>query len=444
MRWRTIGTWMVVGLACHGLLQLVDSACYAVRSAAWPVAPRTRVGAPLARTQQPLVSALARALDEDGCPEAERWAAAIVRASPSEDPGYLALAAAQIRRESRFLSPDLEWLFQQIVPDLVHEFGVVDPVRTIGPMQVQRWRLQDHFEQVHGRPLDAHTVKQLAVDVESGVAACVAVLDRILVEYCPDRRLEGWVHRAGPSGLAASGPVLARDHAGELPAERRREALRQKLLSDLTATPLALDGVLGERTRQLLAVRPELANEATLRRLWRDRFGVEPPAELRPRLTHGDRVAFVLADFHSGPGASRVAALQALLNDLYGCGLRPDGKWGPRTRAAAARLLAACVPDEVRRLEYCELLTTGHKAPWLRAQLLAMARQEWRAVHGAEAPDALVPDLWFDGTAQQLKGLGRISVEGYVSGSAAFFEDYLRRLTTYAGGVVPSPVPGDG
>ena len=35
-------------------------------------------------------------------------------------------------------------------------------------------------------------------------------------------------------------------------------------------------------------------------------------------------------------------------------------------------------------------------------------------------------------------------VEGYVAGSAAFFEDYLRRLTTYAGGVVPAPVPGDG
>ena len=57
---------------------------------------------------------------------------------------------------------------------------------------------------------------------------------------------------------------------------------------------------------------------------------------------------------------------------------------------------------------------------------------------GVEAPVALVPDLWFDGISQTLKGLGRISVEGYVAGSAAFFEDYLRRLSTYAGREVPA------
>ncbi len=443
MRWRTLVTLAVLGLALHGLVQLVSSACYAVRRSPWPVAERTRTGKPLARSQQPLVSALTRLLDEEQCPEAERWAVAIVRASPSEDLGYLALATAQIRRESRFLSPDLEWLFQQVVPDLVHELGITDPVRTIGPMQVQRWRLQDHFEQVHGRPLDGHTVKQLAVDVESGVAACIAVLDRILVEYLPDRRIEGWVHGAGPVGLVQV-PVLARDWNGELPPARRGEALRQKLLSDLTATPLALDGVVGERTRVLLAARPELAETATLRRRWHARYGVEPPLELPPRLAHGARTAFVLADFHSGPGASRVAALQALLRDLFGADLRPDGKWGPLTRAAAAALLATCVPDEAQRLGFCELLTTGHKTPWLREQLLAMARKEWRARHGSEAPDALVPDLWFDGAAQQLKGLGRISVEGYVAGSAAFFEDYLRRLTAYTGGVVPSASGSDG
>jgi hypothetical protein len=49
--------------------------------------------------------------------------------------------------------------------------GVTDPLRTIGPMQVQRWRLQDHFEQAQGRRLDAHTVKGRAVDIEAGVAA---------------------------------------------------------------------------------------------------------------------------------------------------------------------------------------------------------------------------------------------------------------------------------
>ena len=82
MRWRTLGQFLVIGLACHGLVQLVDSACYVVRSSPWPAPARTKVGMPLLRSQQPLVSALARVLDEDGCPAAERWAAAIVRASP--------------------------------------------------------------------------------------------------------------------------------------------------------------------------------------------------------------------------------------------------------------------------------------------------------------------------------------------------------------------------
>lgn len=439
--WRSSVRFLVVGLAVYGLAQLVSTVCFAWRRAPQAVAPLPKAGAPLKCSQQPLVSALARVLAEDGVPEAGRWAAAIVRASPSEDLGYLALVTAQIRRESRFLAPDLEWLYQQLVPDLVHTLGMQDPLRTIGPMQVQRWRLQDHFEQAFGCRLDEHTVKQLAVDVETGVAACVAVLDRIVVGYLPDRRLEGWVHHAGPAGLGTPLQVLARDWNGSLPAGRAQEALRQKLLSDLTAQPLALDGVVGERTRELLAARPDLADDTVLRARWRERHGAEPPTQIRPRLTHGPRVAFVLADFHAGAGASRVAALQALLRDLLGSDLACDGKWGPRTRAEVARLLGVCIDDEAQRLAYAELLTTGHKTPWLREQALAMARRVYRERRGVEAPDALVPDLWFDGTAQQLKGLGRISVEGYVAGSAAFFEDYLRRLMTCAGREVPLAVP---
>jgi hypothetical protein len=148
----------------------------------------------------------------------------------------------------------------------------------------------------------------------------------------------------------------------------------------------------------------------------------------------------VLADFHAGPGASRVAALQAILNDLLDSRLACDGKWGPRTRAEVARLLGITVADEARRVELCELLTHGHKTPWLREQALALARKAWREQRGAEAPDALVPDLWCDGTAQRVKGLGRIAVEGYVSGSVAFFEDYLRRLACYSGQIVAAPV----
>jgi hypothetical protein len=434
--WFTIG-----GLATYGLFHLVDKAVQAIRAmpaARRPAAPDL---APLTASQQPLVSALTRVLDEDGVPQAERWASAIVRASPTDDLGYLALVTAQIRRESRFLAPDLEWLYQQLVPDLVHDLGVTDPLRTIGPMQVQRWRLQDYFEQAQGRRLDTHTVKDMAVDIEAGVAACTAVLDRIVVDYFPDRRLRGWVHTPGPLGVMPQPPTLARDWCGLLAPERPYEALRQKLLSDLTAEPLALDGVPGERTRQLLAARPELAGEAALRAAWRARYGSDAPPRITPRISHEPRLAFVLADFHSGVGACRVAALQALLIDLFGVELACDGKWGPRTRAEVARLFGLMVPHEERRLEFVELLTTGHKTPWLRDQALAMARILFRQRHGIEAPDALVPDLWFDSLPQTLKGLGRISVEGYVAGSTAFYEDYLRRLSTYAGREVPAAAP---
>ena len=444
--WRRGGRWAVVLLAVYGAAHLASTAWFAVRARPGAPAPAAPAGPALTARQQPLVSALTRLLDDDGVPAAERWATAIVLASPTDDLGYLALVTAQIRRESHFLAPDLEWLYQGLVPDLVHELGVTDPIRTIGPMQVQSWRLADFFAKARGERLSAHTVKSLAADVETGVAACVAVLDRIVVEYAPDRRLRGWVHAAGAPGLQAHGPVLARDFQGLLPAGRHTEALRQKLLSDLTGEPLALDGVSGERTTALLARHPGLGSLTELHRRWAERFGASAPATLVPRLAHDPTLAFVLADFHSGPGASRTAALQALLNDLFGTDLATDGKWGPRTRGEVWRLLARCVPDEAERLEYVELLTSGHKMPWLRDRLLAMAARQWRAAHGTEAPAALVPDLWFGGVTQELKGLGRISVEGYVAGSVAFYEDYLRRLCLYTGAELPgtAPVPPRG
>ena len=70
-----------------------------------------------------------------------------------------------------------------------------------------------------------------------------------------------------------------------------------------------------------------------------------------------------------------------------------------------------------------------------------MARTLFRQRHSIEAPDALVPDLWFHSLSQTLKGLGRISVEGYVAGSTAFYEDYLRRLSIHAGREVPAAAP---
>lgn len=436
-----IGRWAVALLAVYGAAHLASTAWFAVRVRPGVAHTIPKASLALLARQQPLVSALSRILDEDGVPEPERWATAIVRAAPTEDLGYLALVTAQIRRESHFLAPDLEWLYQGLVPDLVHELGVSDPIRTLGPMQVQSWRLADFFANARGERLDAHTVKDLAADVETGVAACVAVLDRIVVEYFPDRRLRGWVHSAGAPGLLPDTVVLARDFGGAVSTERRTEALRQKLLSDLTAEPLALDGLPGERTRALSARHPELVSLTALHTRWRAQFGRSAPEGIAPRITHEPRLAFVLADFHSGPGASRTAALQALLNGLYGTRLGCDGKWGPQTRAEVWRLLAVGQPDEARRSESLELLASGHKMPWLRDQLLAIARSQWRALRGEDAPDALVPDLWFLGIAQQLKGLGRISVEGYVAGSAAFYEDYLRRLCVYTGAELPGTAP---
>jgi hypothetical protein len=430
--------WSVALFAVYGAAHLASTAWFAVR--ARPRAPHAPAPARAALLphQQPLVSALVRLLDEDGVPEAERWATAIVRASPSSDLGYLALVTAQIRRESHFLAPDLEWLYQSLVPDLVHELGVADPIRTIGPMQVQRWRLQDYFAQARGEALSPHTVKELAADIETGVAACVAVLDRIVVEYVPERRLCGWVHTVGSPGMREPLPVLARDFVGVVSTERRAEALRQKLLSDLTGEPLALDGVPGERTRALLLRFPELAANVELHARWRARFGARIPEGLGPRICHDPRLAYVLADFHSGPGACRTAALQALLNGLGDAKLATDGKWGPLTRAAAGRLLGVLEPDAGRRAEFAALLANGRKPAWVRDQLLALAQRRWRAERGTEPPDALVPDLWFGGLAQDVKGIGRISVEGYVAGSAAFYEDYLRRLSVYTGRQVPA------
>ncbi|MFN3239966.1 MAG: hypothetical protein ACE37K_00465 [Planctomycetota bacterium] len=435
MRVKIAGRILLVLLAAYGAAHLVGVVADAGR--AWPQPPeRPARHAPLSARQQPLVSALSRVLQEDGVRQPARWASAIVRSSPTADLGYLALVTAQIRRESHFLAPDLEWVYQRVVPELAHDLGVDDPIRTIGPMQVQRWRLHDHFEQALGQRLDRHNVRALSLDIETGVAACVAVLDEIVVDYVPDRCLTGQVHTPGPSGLlpqafGRSGDYLARD------PEPRARALQQKLLSDLTGEALALDGVAGARTLDVLHRFPQYRDDGKLRDAWEQRYGEAPPAGIPPRITHDPRLAFVLADFHSGQGSCRLAALQALTNQLFTTALATDGKWGPKTKAEMPRLLAAAVDDDEQRRDFLLLLDKGHKRSWLCGRLLAMARRLHRERTGEPAPDALVPDLWFDNTTTRLKGLGRISVAGYVAGSAAFYEDYLRRLCAYAGAEPP-------
>lgn len=449
---------MVGILAVYGGLHLASTAYYALSNRHAPSPGPAREA--FTPRMQVLASALTRMLAEDGVADAHRWASAIVAACPTTDPGYIALVTAQIRRESRFLSADLEWIFHRTVPELAHELGVPDPIRTIGPMQVQRWRLEQVFERTLGTDLGPHEVKELAYGLEAGVAAAVAVLDPIVTDYFPDRRLTGWAHQVGTPGITGDN-TTARSRMGSLGSERHEVALLQKILSDLTGHPLALDGVIGERTREVAfliesrlpppersayrsAVTAELQPDAvfeirasscwsTLRELWTEAFNAPLPQGIPPRITHDPRLGFVLADFNSGRGASRIAALQFMLNDLLELDLAVDGKMGPETREAMLNFYATFEPDHERRSEFLELVRTGTKPLWVRDQTLRRARDLWRARHGEEPPDALVPDLWHDGFAQQIKGLGRISVEGYVSGSAAFFEEYLLRLLAFTG-----------
>lgn len=427
---KRIARILVVALAFFGALHLLSIAFEAKGS--WAGTPTSLRATPLTAEQQPLVSALARLLDEDGVAQPVRWATAIVKSSPTTDLGYIALVTAQIRRESHFLAPDLEWLYQRVVPELVHSLGVEDPIRTIGPMQVQRWRLHDHFEQVLGQDLDKQNVRELSLGIETGVAACVAVLDEIVVDYVPDRRLFGWTFEPGPDGLRAETVVMATDFE-TIDADVREEALRQKLLSDLAGQPLALDGKRGPKTEALLAQHPEWRETTSLRAAWQERFASEAPEAIPPRITHDPRLAFVLADFNSGASASRLAALQALANKLLDTAIACDGKWGPVTKTHVEQLLPVVVADEDQRTDFAALLASGSKPHWLRRRLLALSRQAYRNRTGRHAPDALVPNLWFDSPAQRLKGLGKISVAGYVAGSAAFYEDYLNRLRLYTG-----------
>ena len=448
---------IVIGCALYGAAHLASAAYDLV--AGRPAAQAHQIARRRSWTpeEQRCISALTRLLDEEGVSQALRWAEAIVSASPSMDPAYLALVTAQIRRESRFLATDLEWLVDRVTPQLLHDLGMPETSTTIGPMQVQSWRLRTIFERSLGRTLDDAQVKELARDVEAGVAACVAVLDPIVLDYAPARQLESATLLRGPR-MAGADPVrLASTWRSDRREERARIARIQRLASDLLARPLAVDGVMGERSREalallamrlpeserssfrehrlpeLIAATPDSQGERLLVAAWEKEFDAPAPRRVEPGIAHDPRVAFILADFNSGRGSCRVAALQALLADLYDSSLVLDGKFGARTAAALRRLFAEHVESPARRADFDRLLEQGSKLTWIREQGLAIAARVWEARNGRAAPRALVPDFWHGGFKQELKGIGRISVEGYVSGSVAFFEDYDRRLRLYLG-----------
>ncbi len=468
LRWRV---WLrrvmrlgIFSLAGFGAIHLGSSAFYALRSR--PSLDKVAPKAELAPSEQILVSALTRVLLEDSVPSAERWAEAILRASPTNDVAYLAAVTAQIRRESHFLEEDIEWLFDRLVPDLLHEWGIPDPVNTVGPMQVQRWRLRGLFERTLGRPIDRHEVKQLAGSIEFGVAACVAALDPIILEHYPDRSIRGWVDF--PAAVAMDVPG-----SDNLASNRFRTDLEircafvaiQKMLSDLNSAPLALDGIVGSHTlesAQLFAqtlagakrsrftsalqlwhqveeaqvLRSDVTFQV-LQAAWSERFLVEAPNRLLPRISHDPRLAFVFADFNTGRGASRIAALQVLLGHALDTPVATDGRVGPETRQAMKEFFERFVDVGSQREEFLQLLRDGHKPRWVRNQALRLAQEVYGSATGKLPPQALVPDLWHDGVRQRLKGSQRVSIEGYVAGSVAFFEEYYLRLSTYTGRSLP-------
>ncbi len=427
---------LIVTLALYGGLRVANTGWLFLfeRGGASRVA---ETGLPaLSPDQQPIVSALTRLLELENVGEPARWAAAIVRSCPTTDVGYVALVTAQIRRESNFLAKDLEWLYESLVPELCHELGIERHTRTIGPMQIQRRHLAEIFRRSLGHKVEPSDLEDLALDLELGVAAAVAVLDGVVTEYVPDRKLQGWADAVGMTQHRTE-RVLARSWSDEVTEEEASIAATQKLLSDLTGVPLALDGALGSHTKELTALFESVLPNQSIQERWEEVFGARAPARLEPRIAHDSPLGFIVADFTSGLGSSRIAALQVLLNETVDADLVADGKFGPVTRAACSTLFERHLDNPRRVGELQELLRKGHKPGWVRSQALQLASRVYRLSSANPAPEALIPNLSYYRITQRIKGLGRMSVEAYVSGSVTTFEDYYSRLSTFIGKDVP-------
>lgn len=430
-----------------GLLHALSFTWYALRSTLrppLPVAPHL----PLRADQQRMAHALGELLREDGVAEARRWAEAIVAFAPAADAGTIALVTAQIRRESHFLERDLEWLFRRAVPDLLHDLGVPDPIRTIGPMQIAHGLLRELIRATDGVELEDHELKVEAYTLETGVRYCALYLAGLMRQYLADGPPGGFIDHLGEPPPTTADPIDGPTHLAAV----------QKMLSDLTGTPLVLDGQPGPRTLALAqqfamtwdpagALGPTLEDDlrriatadpgdpsatalgAALTGAWRSRFGHRPPTSWPITYTHDPRLAFVFSDFNAGRGAARVAALQATLAALDGAPLAADGKPGPRTRSAMQCFVARLADLPARqRADLIDLIATGRKPRFVLARVTSLARRAFQDRFG-NAPAALrVPDLHHSGLAQSLKGIGRISVADYVAGSAFFFEQYYLRL----------------
>ena len=407
----------------------------------------------LTKYQLDAYEAISNILQEDRIPKAEQWAKAIIQHSPTSDIGYLALIMAQIRRESRFNAPDLEWLFDRVVPESTHEMGLEDPISTIGPMQIKK----SHLEIITEQP-DQTKLKNEASEIDRGVQIAVVFLDEIVNHYYPSRQIKGWASLQGQKGYTVT------DQANQIISlpdnefdDLQYKASFQKMLSDLTQTPQVLDGVAGPKTLKacrkfstilapdeqrtfIESLQYELITLngnsnfidsytfKTVKREWETIFGTSRD-KLFPRLSNDPKLVFVFADFNVRKYSCRLAALQHMLAKLLELELTTDGIYGPETKSVLTKSLEILDLKENEYDDFIKLIENpGSKRLWLILRMHHLIGNKWIEKYKYDPPFALLPEVYTHRVSQKIKGIPRMSVKDYVIGSTAFYEDYYARL----------------
>lgn len=391
-------------------------------------------------------------LEADGIDRADEWARAIVEYTPTLDRGYLALLLAQIRRESHFNAPDIEWLFDRVVPEALHDFGVEDPVSTIGPMQIK----QHHLRRVTGIE-DRAELKRSMSDIQQGVFAAVCYIDLLITDYYPDRDLRGWATMTGRIGFSV---IDQQNYAPNWDEQEMQErmyfAAIQKMLSDLTGDPLVLDGDIGSKTheaaRRFSSMLPpdeqaafndafryklttpagtELADSVpyqVIKDEWTAIYG-QGQDRIFPRIAHDPRICFIFADFNVGRHASRLAALQWMAGQLTGRATTADGLYGQESKTTLLELIQLLDLSDEKRAEWQELIPNPEgKRDWVVLKLHELTSSHWERKHETPAPMALIPSISTHRFSHDVKGIGPMTVRQYVVGSTTFYEDYYARL----------------
>lgn len=400
----------------------------------------------LTASQKVSLRALTDILTEDKVLDPEKWALAIIKHSPSSNAAYLALIAGQIRRESKFNTPDLEWLYDRIIPDSLHQTGLEDKVTTVGVLQIKKEHLRKIMKEE-----DSHYIKTKAYSIDTGVAAAIKYLDLLIKDHFPNRNLKGWATLYGRQGWNIIG-----QQNRDIPFEENMfyKAAFQKMISDLIHKPLILDGIIGNRTLKGAALfgnslSPQFQDKfiesiamdlseneyfqdthcyKKVKDQWSAVYG-DVQGGIFPRITHDPLVAFIFADFNVGRFACKISAMQFMINTLLDCNLNTDGILGPATKDKMLEFLKdiISVDDELYQ-DYEELLYQNKKRNWVISQFYSMISKEWTKKTGKTPISGLIPNLETYKWTQKVKNIPSMSVADYASGSSHFYEDYLNRL----------------